>query len=71
MPAKTHLERWLERDGYSKTSADPLEYSKATITLTLSPFAVTAARTDTDVIPPAVLAALHPIAEAWIPVALW
>lgn len=71
VPTQTHVEKWLIKQGYSKTSTLPLQYSKATITLTLSRFAITAAAGASGPVDPLILAALTTAAHDYIPITLW
>jgi len=71
VPTQTHIQKWLLSQGYSKTSTTPLEYTKGAIVMTLSRYAITAARDASGPMPAAVLAALRLAALAGIPVALW
>jgi hypothetical protein len=71
VPVKTHIQRILEKNGWTKTSTVPLEYNKADITLTLTRWAITAARTSTWTLDPDVRYVLGWLDRHHIPIRIW
>jgi hypothetical protein len=71
VPTKTHLESWLLKQGYTKTSVTPREYTKGTITFRITRFAIIQARGAAGDIDPLILAALADARRQYIPITLW
>jgi len=71
VPKKTHLEKWLLKQGYTKTSVTPREYTKGTITVRVSRYAIIQARGAAGNIDPLILAALTTARKQYIPITLW
>jgi hypothetical protein len=71
VPTKTHLESWLLKQGYTKTSVTPREYTKGTITFRVSRFAIIQARGASGNIDPLIIAALTAADAQYIPIVLW
>jgi len=71
VPVQTHIEKWLIKQGYTKTSVTPREYTKGTITLRVTRFQITQARGAGGNIDPLILAALTTARQHYIPILLW
>jgi hypothetical protein len=71
VPVQTHLEKWLLKEGYVKTSTTPREYTKGTITFRVSRFQIVQARGAGGNIDPLILSALTTARQHYIPISLW
>jgi hypothetical protein len=71
VPVQTHVEKWLIKQGYTKTSVTPREYTKGTITFRVTRFQIVQARGAGGNIDPLILAALTTARINYIPISLW
>jgi hypothetical protein len=71
VPVQTHVEKWLLKHGFTKTSFMPLEYTKGTVIFRVSRYAIIQARGAGGPIDPAILTQLTIARKDYIPITLW
>ena len=71
VPVQTHVEKWLLKHGFTKTSVTPREYTKGTVIFRVSRFAIIQARGAAGPIDPAILTQLTIARKDYIPITLW